>query len=418
MKSHKRKGQKPASIPYRPLGVTTPSVSMSRRLLNEQRPVSIETPGVVELTEQNFASAIDGHPLAVICFWAPSSAPCRAFAPIFGAAAGRNPDVLFSRVNVEAQQAIGAQFDVRSTPTLLIFRSNIIVYGKAGALQAGELDNLLAAVRALDMEEVRRKVVSVDEVALGTSGAPSADGGSQAAADTSLLSIETYLRPSLRGPGSALMDAVPRLAAGGLVAIRNAFEPEFAERMHRSLDTCTAWRVYDGYEGDFHYHHHNLYDGPDFPADLAWCSKIFDSPSTKAWATRLSGRSCPGPAEVSAAWYLPGDHSLPHNDVAPSGPNLSRQFAFVWHLAKDWRPEWGGALFWCSKACYLPPEFNTLWLFNVGPESTHFVTHVSPYAQGKRLAINGWWTGPATTGARVWKGPDRISAGSSEIVIY
>jgi len=391
---------------------------MSRRLLNEQGPVSIETPGVVELTEQNFASAIDGHPLAVICFWAPSSVPCRAFAPIFAAAAGRNPDVLFSRVNAEDQQAIGAQFDVRSTPTLLIFRSNIIVYGKAGALQAGELDGVLAAVRALDMEEVRRKVVSVDEVALGTSGAPSTAGGSQAAADTSLLSIETYLRPSLRGPGSALMDAVPRLAAGGLVAIRNAFEPEFAERMHRSLDTCTAWRVYDGYEGDFHYHHHNLYDGPDFPADLAWCSKIFDSPSTKAWATRLSGRSCPGPAEVSAAWYLPGDHSLPHNDVAPSGPNLSRQFAFVWHLAKDWRPEWGGALFWCSKGCYLPPEFNTLWLFKVGPESTHFVTHVSPYARGKRLAINGWWTGPATTGDRLWKGPDRISTGSSEIVIY
>ena len=418
MKSHKRKDRKPASIPLRPLGVTTPIVSMSRRLLNEQGPVSSETLGVIELTEQNFASSVDGHPLAVICFWAPSSAPCRAFAPIFAAAAARNPDVLFSRVNAEEQQAIGAQFDVRSTPTLLIFRSNIIVYGRAGALQPGELDNVLAAVRALDMEEVRRKVVSVDEVALGAAGAPSTDGGSQAAADTSLLSIETYLRPSLRGPGAALMDAVPRLAAGGLVAIRNAFEPEFAERMHRSLDTCTAWRVYEGYEGDFHYHHHNLFDAPDFPADLAWCSKIFDSPSTKAWATRLSGRSCPGPAEVSAAWYLPGDHSLPHNDVAPSGPNLSRQFAFVWHLAKDWRPEWGGALFWCSKGCYLPPEFNTLWLFNVGPESTHFVTHVSPYAQGKRLAINGWWTGPAATGAPVWKGPDRISTGSSEIVIY
>ena len=356
--------------------------------------MSADTAGVLELTEQNLAPAIDGHPFAVVYFWAPSSAPSHALAPTVAAAAARNPDVLFARVDAEKHPAIGAQFNVRAIPTLLIFRSNIIVYAKAGALQAAELDQVLGAARALDMEEVRRKVVSVDEVALGTSSAPSTNGGSQAAADTSLLSIETYLRPSLRGPGSALMDAVPRLAAGGLVAIRNAFEPEFAERMYRSLDTCTAWRVYEGYEGDFHYHHHNLYDAPDFPADLAWCSKIFDSPSTKAWATRLSGRSCPGPAEVSAAWYLPGDHSLPHNDIAPSGPNLSRQFAFVWHLAKDWRPEWGGALFWCSKGCYLPPEFNTLWLFNVGPESTHFVTHVSPYAQGKRLAINGWWTGP------------------------
>lgn len=418
MKSHKRKDRKPASIPSRPLGVAAPIVSMSPRLLNEQRPASSDTLGVVELDEQTFASAIDGHPLALIFFWTPSSLPCRAFAPIFAAAAGRNPDLLFSSVNAEDQPAIGVQFDVRSTPTLLVLRSNVIVYGKAGALQAGELDAVLAAVRALDMEEVRRKVVSVDTVALGTAGGPLADGGSPAASESDPLSIETHLRPSLRGPGSALMDAVPRLAAGGLVAIRNAFEPEFAERMYRALDTCTAWRVYEGYEADFHYHHHNLYDASDFPADLAWCSKIFDSASTKAWATRLSGRSCPGPAEVSAAWYLPGDHSLPHNDVAPSGPNLGRQFAFVWHLAKDWRPEWGGALFWCSKACFLPPEFNTLWLFNVGPESTHFVTHVSPYAQGKRLAINGWWTGPAATAAPAWKGPERISAGGSEIVIY
>jgi Rps23 Pro-64 3,4-dihydroxylase Tpa1-like proline 4-hydroxylase len=90
----------------------------------------------------------------------------------------------------------------------------------------------------------------------------------------------------------------------------------------------------------------------------------------------------------------------------------------VWHLAKDWRSEWGGALFWCSKGCYLPPVFNTLWLFNVGPESNHFVTEVSPYAQGKRLTVNGWWTGPAATGDPVWKGPDRIGAGDAEILIY
>ncbi len=217
--------------------------------------------------------------------------------------------------------------------------------------------------------------------------------------------IETYLRPSLRGPGSALTDAVPRLAAGELIVIRDAFEPDFAERMYRSLDRCTAWRVYEGYEENFHYHHHNLYHPEEYPADLAWCSKIFGSSRTKEWVTRLSGRSCVGPAQFSASWYLPGDHSLPHNDIAESGESFdrqvfNRQVAFVWHLAKDWRSEWGGALYWCARACYLPPVFNTLLLFNVGPESNHFVTHVSPYAQGKRLAINGWWTGPAATGGR------------------
>jgi hypothetical protein len=235
------------------------------------------------------------------------------------------------------------------------------------------------------------------------------------ALDATILSIETYLRPSLRGPESPLSEVSGRLMAGGLVAIREAFEPAFAERMHRSLDACTAWRVYEAYEKHFHYHHHRI---SEYPPDLAWCSNVFSSATTKAWATRLSGRSCVGPTEFSASWYLPGDHALPHSDEGASAENNNRQVAFVWHLAKDWRSEWGGALFWCPKACYLRPVFNTLLLFNVGPESIHFVTHVSPYAQGKRLAINGWWTGPATTAKSVWRGPDRIDADGAEIRIY
>ena len=135
-------------------------------------------------------------------------------------------------------------------------------------------------------------------------------------------------------------------------------------------------------------------------------------------ATRLSGRSCVGPVQFSASWYLPGDYSLPHNDIAESGKDSNRQLAYVWHLAKDWRSEWGGALYWCARAFYLPPVFNTLLIFNVGTESNHFVTQVSPYALGKRLAINGWWTGPVPAGGPVWKGPDRISAGSAAIEIY
>jgi thioredoxin 1 len=376
------------------------------------------TPGVIELTEQNFAASINGHPFAVVDFWAPSSASCRAFAPTFAAAAARNPDVLFAKVNTEDQQAICTQFNIRSTPTLMILRSNIIVHAKPVAPDAKALDEVLAAARALDMQQVRRKVARVDAVTLGAPVAPTTGVDTQAATDPSLLSIENFLRPSLRGPGSALMDVAPRLAAGGLVEIRDAFEPDFAERMYRSLDHCTTWRLYENYEKDFSYHHHNLFNPDEYPADLTWCSKLFDSSSTKTLVTRLSGRSCLGPAEVYASWYLPGDHSLPHNDASDSGANFNRQVAYVWHLAKDWRSEWGGALYWCPKASYLPPAFNTLWLFNVGPESNHFVTHVSPYAQGKRLAINGWWTGPATTGDLVWEGPDRIDTGSAEILIY
>jgi hypothetical protein len=233
-----------------------------------------------------------------------------------------------------------------------------------------------------------------------------------------ILSIESYLRPSLRRPAPAMEQAGARLAAGGVVAIREAFEPAFAERMHRSLDACTTWRVYERYKEHFHYHHHNLYEISEYPPDLVWCDKVFDSAATKTWATWLSRRQCVGPTAFSASWYLPGDHSLPHTDAVLSGADANRQVAFVWHLAKDWRSEWGGALFWCPRALYLPPVFNTLLLFNVGPDTSHFVTQVSPYAQGKRLAINGWWTGPASTGKATLSEPDRIDAGGVPIEIY
>src|ERR1700693_5650979 len=151
------------------------------------------TAGVVELTEQNFAASINGHPFAVVDFWAPSSAPCRAFAPTFAAAAARNPDVLFVKVNTEDQQAIGAQFNIRSIPTLMIFRSNIIVYAKAGALQARAPEEWLGAARAHDTEHARRWVAA-QPLRVPRSGTPRepVPDRNQAAADASLLSIETY----------------------------------------------------------------------------------------------------------------------------------------------------------------------------------------------------------------------------------
>lgn len=409
MKIHQQKSQKPTRMQSRSLGVTQSIAPSSRASM------SAGTQGVMNLTEQTLPAAIGGHPFAVIYFWAPLSAPSREFAPGFAARAARNPDILFARVNAAEEQAIVAQLHVRSLPALMIFRSNVVVHAQAGVLTAAALDAALASARALDMDDVRRKAVSVDALALDGHAARAGTGDTQAESDSGLLSIETYLRPSVR---KLLADATPRMASGGLLAIRDAFKPEFAERMYRSLDSCRAWRVHEGGEQDFHFRHHNLYDPREYPQDLAWCSSIFESPGTKAWVARLSGRHCAGPAEFSASLYLPGDHSLPHNDVAAIDDDARRQVAFVWHLAKDWRPEWGGALYWCAKASYLPPAFNTLYLFNVGPESNHFVTHVSPYAQGKRLAINGWWTGPAETGSRAWKGPDRIAAGDAEILVY
>jgi thioredoxin 1 len=132
--------------------------------------MAANAPGILELTEENFAASINDHPFAVIDFWAPWCAPCRAFAPTFAAAAEKHPDVLFAKVDTEAQQAIGAHFNIRSIPTLMVFRNNIIVFAEAGALPASALDQVLNAARELDMEQVKSEIDAQSNAASTATG--------------------------------------------------------------------------------------------------------------------------------------------------------------------------------------------------------------------------------------------------------
>ncbi len=124
----------------------------------KQAAAAVDAAGILELTSENFTKSIDDRPVAVVDFWAPWCAPCRAFAPVFATAAARHPDALFAKVNTEDQQELGAQFGIRSIPTLMIFRDNIIVFSEAGALGVGALEQVLVAAKALDMDAVRRSI--------------------------------------------------------------------------------------------------------------------------------------------------------------------------------------------------------------------------------------------------------------------
>jgi len=112
----------------------------------------------VELTTDNFKDTVAGNDIVIIDFWASWCAPCRSFAPTFEAASEQHQDIVFAKVNTEEQQELAAAFNIRSIPTLMVFREQIIVYADAGALPAAGLQQLVDGVRGLDMVQVRAEI--------------------------------------------------------------------------------------------------------------------------------------------------------------------------------------------------------------------------------------------------------------------
>jgi len=112
----------------------------------------------VELTEATFEETITTNDIVLVDWWASWCGPCRMFAPVFEAAAGRHDDLVFAKVNTEAETRLAASAGIMSIPTLMVFRDQVLVFSQPGALPAPALDDLIAKVRALDMDEVHRAV--------------------------------------------------------------------------------------------------------------------------------------------------------------------------------------------------------------------------------------------------------------------
>jgi thioredoxin 1 len=113
---------------------------------------------VMELTKENFEQVITSNPTVIVDYWAPWCGPCRGFAPVFERVAEANPDVVFAKVNTDDEQEIAQHFQIRSIPTLMVFREQIIVFSQPGALPQNALEQVVGKAKTLDMEEVRKQI--------------------------------------------------------------------------------------------------------------------------------------------------------------------------------------------------------------------------------------------------------------------
>jgi hypothetical protein len=215
--------------------------------------------------------------------------------------------------------------------------------------------------------------------------------------------LPTYLNGDIFADERRLAQIRVQLLRERLVAIRNAFDHEFAETVYRHLDQVAHWNHSVAYERDFQFSYHDM-TGVDLlpPLKSLWAAML--GTRSREWMEALCGRPCDGEVEVTSSWYPPFGYVTPHTDGG-----ARRSIALVWHLTKDWDDRWGGDFLWYPSGSVFRPSFNSLFMFRVtASHSLHAIAPVSPVARAKRMAVVLWC---GTSEPNGWNTSRRVERG-------